>query len=310
MSGFFNLNTSDPDGILSLNVESAEFSETNISSTNSEQGVNVPGGLKEQPNSKPYDETSKPGGEYPSAKPYDATSIPIPKGTTLTSEQYNKALDMLQRSFKEGAEMLDTLRQVTVVQETVEERHQRYVESVLDEALLEAYENGPIFEAVKKDDKEKVKSIVKSLRSRMPKLLKGTGLKYRPPKTFLRLLLNQTNPSSMSTSQPSANKVSDSLNWWTTRFWQVLGVVYCEDNNISELIDKVNTELADELDGYKVLYSPSVPGLIDIWNLKFGWKNVKNVYFLIVDKKLPAELKKLQSDMADAIKNTDGEDPK
>lgn len=314
MNGLFNLGSvGSDDEVLSLNIESAEFSE-NDPATNptvdfdkdatsaSEHNISVPGGLKETPSAKPYDATSMPaGGETPNAKPYDSASITIPKGTTLTSKEYNDALDALQKSFKEGAEMLDALRQVTVVEESVEERQQRYVESVLDEALLEAYENGPIFEAVKKDDKDAVKAIVKTLRGKIPGMLKGAGIKFKPPKTFLRLLLNSRRIGGMHGTETSKDNVADTVSWWTTRFWQVLGVVYCENANIKTLIEKLNNELADELNGYKILYSLSIPGLYDLWNLKFGWKNRKEVYFLIVDKKLPKELKELQKDMADAI---------
>lgn len=289
MSGLLDLNSGNGiDDLLTLNVESVN---TDTSSKPEEKGIPVPGGLKEDPN----------------AKPYDAASIKIPQGATLTAAQYNQALDNLQKSFKEGVEMLGMLRQVTVVEESVEMQQQKFVESALDEALVEAYDNGPIYEAVKREDKGDVKAAVAKLRKELPKALKGTHLKFKAPKTFLRLLLNVTNPMAGVTTQPDKNKVTDALTWWTTRFWQVLGVVYCEDNNIADLINKVNQDFADDLGEYKVLYSPSLPGLTDLWSLKFGWKNVKKVYFLIVDKKIPAELKKIQNDMVAATQQ-DGND--
>ena len=76
----------------------------------------------ETPTAKPADGEMGPvnantQAEAPTAKPYDANSISIPGKATLTVDQYNQAISQLQKSFKEGAELLAALQQVEVVQE-------------------------------------------------------------------------------------------------------------------------------------------------------------------------------------------------
>lgn len=287
MSGLFNFNESDE--ILGLQLEPTEAEtpaepEQVHNESAEEHGVSIPGGLS----------------ETPTAKPYDASSISIPKGTEISQSEYNAAIQALQKSFKEGAEMLAALSEMTVTEETVDQRQQKYVEDALDEALLEAYENGPIFEAVKYSDKEDVKEIVKKLRKAFPKSFKKYDIKFKPAKTFLRLLLNQT--ATMNTiTNPSDDNTADIVSWWTTRFWQVLGVCYCENNNIKDVIKQVNEEFADDLKGYKILYSLSFAGLSDLFATKFNWKNRKRVYFLIVDKKIPSELLKMEKELAEQV---------
>lgn len=49
-------------------------------------------------------------------KEENVVSIPIPNmNAIMTSEQYNEALDKLQKSFQEGAEVLEALRKVSVI---------------------------------------------------------------------------------------------------------------------------------------------------------------------------------------------------
>ena len=63
----------------------------------------------------------------------------------------------------------------------------------------------------------------------------------------------------------------------------------------------MNEDLKDTLGEYRILYSMSFKGLYDLWNTKFGWKNRNEVFFLIVDKTLPKELKAIQTDMEEAL---------
>lgn len=219
------------------------------------------------------------------------TKIQVPSKTEITADAYNDALAKLKQSFKEAYELMDDLTNAHIIQETVESKQEAY----LDEMFVEAYDNGPIFEAVERSDKNEVKKIVGNVRKKLPELASKIGFQFKPPKTFLRLLLNEDMGlfvgSNNDTSDMKSKYGTTGVNWWTTRFWQVVGVVYTENENIKKVMEEVNDELKDDLGEYKVLYSMSAGTLYDLWNAKFNWKNRKNVFFLIVDKKLPKELK-------------------
>jgi len=283
------------------NHPSDTFDSTALSGN--EQPISIPGGLKETPNAKPYDASSVtiPGGdsETPKAKPYDSASISVPSKTILTTAEWDTAMAALKKSFKEGVEIMEMLEKVIVVEKTTEQLQEEYVESVIGDQLLAAYEDGPVFEAVDRKDKDDVKSLVKDLREKMPEMAKKYNIKFKPPKTFLRLLLNSS--ATINTSETSKYHVADRVNWWTTRFWQVLGVVYADNADIKTVIESMNEDLKDTLGEYRILYSMSFKGLYDLWNTKFGWKNRNEVFFLIVDKTLPKELKAIQTDMEEAL---------
>ena len=316
MNGLFNLTnleSMNDDDIMGLNInESAEFDnktpDVNHPEVPFETGgasghqTTVPG-VKETPSAKPHDNASisVPGGlkENPSSKPADAKSVPVPSRVTLTSDEYNSAISALKKSFKEGYEIMELLENANVINESLQDKQDAYIESVMGDQLLAAYEDGPVFEAVDRADKNDVKSLVKKLRGTMPELSKKYNVKFKPPKTFLRLLLNVS--ATMSSTETSKYHVADNVSWWTTRFWQVLGVVYADNVDIKTVVEGMNEDLKDQLGDYRVLYSMSFKGLYDLWNTKFGWKNRNRVYFLIVDKKLPKELKELQSDMEEAL---------
>lgn len=221
------------------------------------------------------------------------TKISVPSKTEITADAYNDALAKLKQSFKEAYELMDDLTNARIIQETVESKQEAY----LDEMFAEAYDNGPIFEAVERSDKNEVKKIVGEVRKKLPDLASKLGFKFKPPKTFLRLLLNTdydaygTGILTKDTSDTKSKYGNTAVTWWSTRFWQVVGVIYTENTNIKKVMEEVNDELKDDLGEYKVLYSMSSATLYDLWNVKFNWKNRKNVFFLIVDKKLPKELK-------------------
>lgn len=76
----------------------------------------------EKPTAKPADGEMGPVNsqtqtETPTAKPYDANSVSVPSKATLTVDQYNQAIDQLQKSFKEGAELLAALQQAQIINE-------------------------------------------------------------------------------------------------------------------------------------------------------------------------------------------------
>ena len=137
--------------------------------TNGASGHNTP--VPSTAAHKNYDETSvtipEGNSETPKAKPYDNASVSIPSKVTLTSDVYNNALSALKKSFKESVEIIEMLENAEVVDEDIDYLQQEYIESVIDEQLLIAYENGPVFESVSRSDKSEVKSIVRKIRPKI-----------------------------------------------------------------------------------------------------------------------------------------------
>lgn len=308
-NGLFNLENFDnmaDDDIMTMNInEEAEFAnhdpDTNRpedhfepdATSNKPANVSVPGGLKEAPNAKPADahEVPVPGGlsETPSAKPHDAASVSIPSKVTLTADDYNKALARLKQSFKEGVEILEMLESVDVVDMTIEEQQNEFVET----AILQAMESGPIFEAVKRDDKENVKKIVNDIRNDIYKDIKADGYKVYKPSKVASVFIN-------------LDRTIGQI--WSTRLWQNLGVVLCERANIDDLTKRLTEKYSEQLDGYKIIAIRCNDSIVDVFRNKFNWKNVKHAYFLVVDKKVPSELKKLAN--ANPEKSEDKKDEK
>lgn len=307
-----NLSAMGDDDILGVNInEAGEFGsqcpssnptvDFDSSATSAkENNVSVPGGLTETPNAKPAGgevSVPVPGGdaETPSKKPYDNSSVSIPSKTTLTTDQYNQAISNLKKSFKEAVEVLDLMENVTVVEKTTEQLQKEYTERVLEKAMLEAYEDGPIFEKVSRSDKDDVKGIVRKIRSKVKKQIKGEKYHFYEPHAFLRIL---TAPIPVV---GGLNALAGIQQIWTNRLWQVIGIVHAESGNIKELIAKLNDSLKEDLGDYKIIEAKAISALYDILKARFGWKNSYSAYFLIVDKKLPSDLKATQKEMVDAL---------
>ena len=127
----------------------------------------------ETPTAKPWDLASVPipGGdsEKPKSNQYDNASVSIPTTTTITADVYNSALSALKKSFKESYELLEMLENATIVTESVADKQSLYSQDV----LLESMESGPIFEAVTREDKNDIKSIVKKIRPEVEKEVKA-----------------------------------------------------------------------------------------------------------------------------------------
>ena len=314
--GLFNLTNFESmgdDDIISMNInESSEFSDKNPDTNHPEvpfetdgasgheTNVPVPGGLKETPSAKPADEASipVPGGlsETPSAKPADAASIPVPAKVTLTADQYNSALAALKKSFKEGYEIMEMLENANVVTESIEDVQDEFVEN----AILAAFEDGPIFEAVKREDKDDIKTIVRKIRPQIHDTLKESKIKFYKPNMIARFFTTIVGGDNGTVLQ----------NLWKNRLWQLIGIVLCEDANINEVTDNLTEKYKDDLGEYKVLYVKTNKNIVDIFRTKFGWKNNAKAYFILVDKKVPKELKEVEKMVVDASKEEEKSEEK
>lgn len=333
-------------------LEDTEFAPGSYATADVSNGVKdatvtVPGGTGETPSTKPKDgkEIPVPGGdkEAPSANPYDKASITIPSSVTMTDAQWKEMLNGLQKSFKEGVELLQILSEATVIHKTEEELQNEYTESMVEnaigEAILEAYENGPIFEAVKRSDKSSVKSITKSLRGKVPADLKEKGISFYKPSVLARILGGAAGvtlgtigtaaaTAVTATGHPlagaaigaasvaggaisTANAPAALQQIWSTRLWQVIGICHMETGNINEVTSMLTEKYKDELGEYKILSVKAIPAILDILKTKFGWKNSKKAYFLLVDKTIPKDIKEFQDTFEKAVKEKEnGSDDK
>lgn len=249
--------------------------------------------------SYPESKIAIPGGdsETPKSKPYDLKSIPTSGSKEITVDTYNKAITAIKQMFKEGTEVIEFLESCNIVEKSTERKQQEFAESAIDDALLESYENGPIFEAVDRSDKKEVKKIVSSIRKSIKDNLRDQNVTFYHPKLIIRLLTGIIPVA-------QTNLLAGFQQIWTTRLWQVVGICHLESGNIKTLSKLLNDTYKDELGEYKFLFASAVPALYDAFKLKFGWKNTKGAYFILIDKKMPVELKEFQADVSDALKNT------
>lgn len=176
-----------------------------------------------------------------------------------------------------------------MVTKTIDQLQEEYNEKAFGESMLAAYEDGPYFEKVSRGDKDDVKKIVRKIRNDIEDVLKDDGIKFYKPHLLVRVLLGFD-------LAPAIQQI------WNTRLWQVLGICHCEDGNIQGLCDRLTEKFSSELGDYKILSMRTSPALYDCFKLKFGWKNQKDVYFLLVDKKLDSELQKAQKEIGEQLK--------
>lgn len=287
---------------LSIN-EGGEFIPNSNATSGAENGVSgttvsVPGGDKESPSAKPEggeQNVPVPGGlsEKPTAKGHSEVSVPTPQKVELDVSTYNAAITKLQQSFKEGVEVLDIIRRADVVEISKEQKQKEFTENAINEAMLMAYEDGPLFEAVDRSDKNAVKKIVRHIRTKIDTWMADNDISYYKPSRVLTILFDATKSSIMV---------------WNTRLWQFIGVCHVEDGNIQDVCKKATEAMAEDLGDYKILAVAVPSNIVDKFMTKFNWKNTKKTYMLLVDKKLDAELKNSVKEMAAAA--ADGSDKK
>ena len=182
------------------------------------------------------------------------------------------------------------LESSNVVEKTVDELQEEYIESVIGDQLLAAYENGPIFESVSRSDKDDVKKIVQELRPKIKDALYDAKITFYKPNLVARALTGALTFTGVG-GIFAGNAGAALHQIWSTRLWQVLGICIIEAGNIQEVVDTLNNKFKDSLGEYKVLQLKTVGTLTDVFRVKFNWKNDKNAYFLLIDKKIPKELK-------------------
>jgi hypothetical protein len=255
-------------------------------------------------------------------------SIPVPQTTQLTTKQHDAALTALKQSFKEAADIIDSIMNAEIVDDKVYDEQAEFTENALTDALYESVINGPLFEKVDRTDKEAVKNIVKTIGPKVGKFVKQEKtVVYKPYKFVLKLLTGAgllAASGAISTAAGVANMAAAGINvakgaaiatgaiegaasgaiatsisqCWSQHAWQFIGTIGCEKADIQTFVDSINKEFAEDLGEYRILYVSTTPNLADLFRTKFNWKNHNQFYLLLVDKKLPKEITK-------GIKDTD-----
>lgn len=325
--GLFQLESFDEmkeDDLLQMNLNegSEEFSVKCPSSnptvdfdkdatSGSEHTIPVPGGDKETPTAKPVEgvNVAVPGGdkETPAAKPSDAAAVPVPATVTLTADEYNGAISALKKSFKEAVEICSILESASVVHKTAEELQEEFTEAAVGDVMLQTYEDGPLYEKVNKADKGDIKAIVRKIRSGVAKACKADNVHFYQPNLIIRTLVGVATVNAGNHLNAALQQI------WTTRLWQVLGICHSESGNIKTICDNLTEKFADELGDYKILYVKAQPTIYDALKAKFNWKNSKDAFFLLVDTKIPSEIRAAAKEINDQLTkpksegNKDGE---
>lgn len=112
-------------------------------------------------------------------------------------------------------------------------------------------------------------------------------------------IIGATGAATVSTAIKELTKTVN--NMIATRMWQILGICHIEDKTIDTITANLQEKFKDELGEYKILAVKVVPTIADQFRMKFGWKNNLKTYMLLVDKKLPSEIKKAQEDLSKEI---------
>lgn len=208
----------------------------------------------------------------------------------IDASSYNKAIDQLQKTFKEAYETMDMLKNANVIEQpSPVETFREYMEN----AMFEYFE-GPMFEKVSVADKDKILAIVEKIKGKVEEACKKNNIKFREPKRYLSLLISWILPL------PLLNSKAIQMIWFTRAF-QEIGLVNASPEDVKELSEKLTEALAADLGGYKIIPFEVTPTLGDMIRNKFGWKNQNKVYLLIVDKKIDVSFQTDTEEMAKAL---------
>lgn len=296
IEGLFNLGAfekASENDILNMNInESAEVEdkcpsmdfELHIDPTSSgNKEIPVPGGDKEEPSVKAEEkEIPVPGGdkEKPDAKPEGGEkSIPVPSKVTIDSKTYNAAIDNLTKSFKEAVNVLDSFKYVNVVEESVEDKYNNYMEEAMDNAFVE-FAEGPLFESLNREDQEEIKKVIKNIKESIYDFAEEAGYKMYKPNMFLRSLFDAKNNVVYMDAKAATYSA------------QIVGMSIMPPKDVDAFGKALNNKYKDDLNGYKIYLLQSSYSLLDNLSKKrLKGEKAVGAYLVFIDKDVPKVLK-------------------
>lgn len=272
--------------------------------------------VKEEPESKFYDKGKQ-----------EERSISIPKGTEIQASTYNDAIKALQNSFKESSEILENLLNVKVVEDNqINATKDMEMVEAANNAILNVFENGPYFERVDRSDKSDIKDIVSYIRKDIKSVLKSTDVTFYQPSLWASALVNGLTIAVTGALKGAVNStILDSIpmvkgivkgaygivdgmqkgsidnikQLIATRLWQIVGIVFSEEGQIHDLCKTLTQNYSKELGEYKIIYAKTTESIVDLFRLHFHIKDNRTCYFILVDKKLPSDLKDAENEIID-----------
>lgn len=172
---------------------------------------------------------------------FPEVKIPVPEKTELTASVYNDALAKLKKLMNESSELMQTLVDVEVIQESIEDTQAKFTDQLLENAIMESYCVGPYFEAATKESKSDIQAAVEKIK----KLVKSNGKdEYTLKPISLLSYLFARYPGVTSTGPQRKWIGVSKLN---PIIWQMCGVFFCHPNEFNDAIDHYKTKFADEL---------------------------------------------------------------
>ena len=228
-----------------------------------------------------------PGANLPSIdnnkKNEDEASVTVPKTTDIPVGVYNDAIDNLQKVLKESADVLQSLKTMRPVTESVDDAQDRFTESAIDNAIFESYCDGPYFEAVAKENKSEIKAIVKKIKKQICKFTRSIKW-YTSSKTIAGTKLGFFDAMILAATTKEFKMFA----------WQTICIIFpSRGTTIRECLDSLTEEFKDELGDYefKIIKFNAILGPI-INNPKEVTEEEKdkkrkmpNGYILIIDSK-------------------------
>lgn len=94
-----------------------------------------------------------------------------------------------------------------------------------------------------------------------------------------------------------ANVIASFVMRIKTHAWQIVGTIYVPEKKMTSIVNGLNDEFKDALGDYKFVAVPTCKVITDGFRAHYKWSETGTVYFIIIDKEIPEDLKVLKSDI-------------
>lgn len=232
--------------------------------------VPIPGGNGEKPKEEYKDGYTNPSVPSGSHDNQPAGINPKASSTTITADAYNQIIKTFQGSYKEMGEILEFLGNVTIINESTEEVQDNYTDLMVEQAILESYISGPIFEAVNRTDKAGVKDVLDAIWGKM---------KDEPNDKYRLVMFKPSGVGGFLTDifvKPGWKAMRNN-SAFKVKSWQMCGIFFVKSGeDASSALTYYNGKFKEELGTY-------VFNLMDVSDYTIGRVENEVCYILIVD---------------------------
>ena len=178
-----------------------------------------------------------------------------------------------------------------------------YYAELVDQIIYDSYLAGPIYEAIRRDDKETIKNITNRIRPQLEEKFQKDSTRFCKAHRLQSVMMNSIKTglglgmtvasngvigiasSAMSVGKSALNLVKDIKNMISIRAYQLLGICSLEPNEVKQQIQQLNKEYGDKLGQYRIIGIPVMPEVAGIINyFKTDPFDDKTMLMLVVDK--------------------------